>query len=535
MTTVDPLVLLADRLDPRPDPLRSDPIRWVDETLGEHMHRVQREIMESVRDNRYTAVPSAHGTGKSFTASRIVAWWLDTHPRGEAFAVTTAPTAAQVGAVLWREIGRAHRKGGLLGYVTGANEWKLGHVDSSAELIAYGRKPADYDPSGFQGVHARYVLVVIDEAGGIVKPLYEAVDSLATNRHARVLAIGNPDDPASHFREICKPGSGWHVIHVDALRLPTMTEEAVSRLPRLREYMLEAGVPFATEKVPDELHDLLTGPDWVEERLRRWGKDSPVFQAKVRGLFPTVALNTVIDPHWVTLAQARERPDKGTPRLAVDVARYGEDKTVIAVMRNGRFRILETIARGPVTETAGKVLQHASGLPVAGLSSGWKARPVANVDDSGVGGGVTDILAEQGYPVLPLLAGSKAKVHGAGCPCGCVLPNGKPRFVNARSQWWWNAREALAGPSGTGDDSTIDLDEFDDELAAQLTNVRYRVNRFGQIEVESKDELRKRGLDSPDRADAFIMSLVDDPPYDPRLVQPDTSRMVTAGILQEAW
>ena len=137
--------------------------------------------------------------------------------------------------------------------------------------MAYGRKPADYDPAAFQGIHARYVLVIIDEAGGVPKSIFDAVDAvdaLATNIDARVVAVGNPDDPASHFATIYKPGSGWHVETISALDTPACTGE----------------------EVPAELLPLLVSPEWVEERKLRWGVTSPIYQSKVLGefrIFPT--------------------------------------------------------------------------------------------------------------------------------------------------------------------------------------------------------------------------------------------------------
>ena len=77
------------------------------------------------------------------------------------------------------------------------------------ELVAYGRKPADYDQSAFQGIHPMNPLDLGDEACGVPKSIFDAVDALATNVNARVAAIGNPDDPSSHFAQMCKPGSGW--------------------------------------------------------------------------------------------------------------------------------------------------------------------------------------------------------------------------------------------------------------------------------------------------------------------------------------
>jgi hypothetical protein len=115
------------------------------------------------------------------------------------------PRRLQVEAILWRYMGNAHRKAGLSGRITLDAKWYIGN-----ELVAYGRKPADYDPAAFQGIRA-LVLVIIDEAGGVPKSIFDAVDALAANVDARVVAVGNPDDPASHFATICKPGSGWHV------------------------------------------------------------------------------------------------------------------------------------------------------------------------------------------------------------------------------------------------------------------------------------------------------------------------------------
>ena len=143
-------------------------------------------------ENRYSAFKASHDVSKSHTISRLALWWIDVHPPGEASVVTTAPTTPQVGAILWRYLGNAHKKGGLPSRITLDAKSYIGN-----ELVAYGRKPAHYDLAAFQGIHARYVLVIIDEAGGVPKSIFDAVDALATNIDARVVAVGNPDDPAS--------------------------------------------------------------------------------------------------------------------------------------------------------------------------------------------------------------------------------------------------------------------------------------------------------------------------------------------------
>lgn len=508
---------LADRLDPPPHPYAGKPVEWTKDKMDEWVTRDQQAIMRSVVDHRYTAAQSCHDVGKSYTASRITGWWLDIHPPGEAFVVTTAPTAAQVNAILWREIGKAHRKGNLMGYVTGANEWKIGHKGGSPELVAYGRKPADYDASGFVGIHARYVLVIMDEAGGIPRILYDAVDSLATNEHARVLAIGNPDDPSSHFRTVCKPGSGWNVIQIDALRSPRFNLHEVRQFPALLQYMIAEGIAPTDEVIPEDLKDLLVSPKWVDERIKRWGVTSPIFTSKVRGQFPNVSTDTLINPHWVTLAAARELDPLPTiSKMGADVARYGTDHSILMLRQGGHCRVIEEVAYGPTTEFVGLILKR-----------GYEhmehpaAFPVVCVDDVGVGGGVTDMLREREVPVVAIVGGAASTQ---------LLKTGKPRFFNKRSELWWNMREAFAGKSGNGSDGWLDIDPLDDDLMAQLTNIKYKINSHGQIRVESKEEMAARGLTSPDRGDALAYALAPDLPDESFAVhRPDL--MVNADVL----
>lgn len=457
----------------KPSPYRNNPVEWILDRLGEHLWSKQREIAESVVANRYTAVQSAHGTGKSWISSRLCAWWLTVHPPGDAFVVTTAPTAPQVSAILWREIRKAHKKAGLQGYVTSGSvpEWKL----DDGEPIAYGRKPADYDQAAFQGIHARYVLVIVDEACGVPKLLFDAVDSLATNVHARVLAIGNPDDPASHFAKVCNPGSGWRTIRIDGLDTPNMTAEALAEHPELANLFEQEGLQPSTEVVPDALRDLLTSPLWVAERISRWGITSPTFISKVRGEFPDVGEDILIPPSLILAAQQRALDPGPYTILGVDPARYGSDRSTIYVRRGPVLRLVAEYAKQATTVTTGKVIaaQRETGADEI------------RVDGVGVGGGVVDRLAEQGYPVVDMQAGG--------------APIERDRFGNARAEWYWNLKDFFEA-------NVIDLDPADEDLAAQLGVLRFRHDSHGRIYIESKDDMRKRGLPSPDRADAAMLT-----------------------------
>lgn len=489
------------------------PERWVTDKTKEHIWLGQQNILRSVRDNRYTAVPSCHDAGKSFIAARTVAWWIDTHPPGEAFVVTTAPTAAQVSAILWREIQRAHRKAGLVGRITTAGypQWKLDDL----ELIGYGRKPADYADDAFQGIHARYVLVVIDEACGVNRQLFDAVDSLVTNEYARVLAIGNPDDPTSHFAEICKPDSGWNVIRLDGLATPNFTEVQVNSVkcdqcrrtgrtrPLLADLMEQERIPYSTEEVPEDLRPMLLSPLWVEERLHRWvgrpnqtttvgqmAARSALWTSKVRGMFPTSSTDGVIPLGWAEAAMARwenwvadGRPTiHGNHVIGVDVAGKGEDETAAAVRVGHCVTEVRKYPQADTMEVAGYM------VALQGLHGG---RIV--IDSIGIGAGVLDRLREVGIPSEGFVASAAAH--------GIKDASGEFEFINARAAAWWAMRDLLDPSRG----SRVMLPR-DEMLLADLTTPTWRVRSNGKIQVEDKGEVRKRLGRSTDAGDAVIHS-----------------------------
>lgn len=422
-----------------------DPVGFVTEAVGDFIWSKQTEVLEAVRDHSRVAVRSCHSAGKSFIAARVAAWWIAAHPMHSAFVVTTAPTFSQVRAILWREIGRAYRAGKLPGRIN-QTEWWMGE-----EQVAFGRKPADWNPDAFQGIHAEYVLVIIDEASGVPATIFTAAETLASNEAARILVIGNPDDPTSEFAKVSQPGSGWHTIRIDGFETPN----------------------FTTEKVPDKLGRLLLDPAWVEDKRRRWGEDNPLYISKVRGEFPEDSEDALIAPSWIRKAVARSvMPDAGDPSaLGVDVARFGSAETVIYRRHGGRARLHWSGGKTSTTKTTGQVTK-------AMRETGSQ---VAQIDGVGVGGGVVDACRENGLEVGDLNGGS--------------APIDRERFFNARAEWYWNLRDLFR-------DDEIDIED-DEELHAQLVSLRWSVNSRGRIVVESKSDMEKRGVESPDRADAL--------------------------------
>lgn len=450
---------VADRFDPKPDPYRDDPSGWVKKRLGEHLWSKQVDIAESVVENRYTVSHAAHGTGKSRIASRLCGWWLDT--REDPFVVTTAPTTAQISAILWREIIAMQDEKSLPGRTTLDNEWYIGK-----KLIAYGRKPADYaDPekakAAFQGIHARNVLVIIDEAAGIEKWLWEAVDSLLTNDSARVLAIGNPDDPASEFARVCTPGSGWNPIHISAFDLPA----------------------FTGERVPREMAEKLTGKQWVEERKEKWGEGTPMYIARVEGLFPDISDDTLITPAMIKRAQVTDIDGFVPGQYGGDVARMGKDMTVVYRNRGGHIRKVAQWAKMDTMTTAGRfkriMLKTNLAVPMV-------------IDIIGLGAGVFDRLKEQRMPVSPFDSARKVDDRTR-------RSKDVETYRNVRSMQWWQVRKMF-------ESGEVDIDPRDDDLAAQLVSIKWNTDSSGRIYIEPKKETVKRIGVSPDHADAFMMS-----------------------------
>jgi hypothetical protein len=328
------------------------------------------------------------------------------------------------------------------------------------ELVAFGRKPADHDQSAFQGIHALYPLIAVDEARGVPKSIFDAVDALATNSNARVLAIGNPDDPSSHFAQICKPGSGWYVIKVSAFDTPAYTGE----------------------EVPAELLPLLVDPVWVEERKKVWGVTSPIYQSKVLGEFPDISDDTLILPKWIEAAQKRTLERTRRPIVAADIARFGKDETVIMRREGGRIRVYRAHHRADTMTTTGHVANAMRDIDDEAGKNDWVR---AIVDVPGVGGGVVDRLAELDLPVMPYNGGE--------------APIDKERIVNARAEDYWTLRERF-------EQGEVDIDPDDDKLAAQLGSIKWGIDSRGRIKIESKDDMRKRGLPPPDRADAMAIA-----------------------------
>lgn len=506
-----------------------DPVLWAEEKLGDVLWSGQRRILEAVRDNRKTAAATCHEIGKSYDAAILAAWWIDTHKAGEAYVVTTAPTNPQVRIILWKEIGRAHSRGNLPGRIN-QTEWKLDVTDpvtniTKEESVGIGRKPNDYSPAAFQGVHAPFVLVLIDEANGVRGTLHDALDSLMANDDSKLLMIGNPDDPSGEFYEACRPGSGFKVIHISAFDSPN----------------------FTGEKMPSAVLKQLVGQRYVEERREKWapswrwlnksgqivepvlrGVEPPIdgvtvvmpddgkledthpfWQSKILGQFPVQTSDGSLIPlTWIRAAQERTLQKTLPNELGLDVgASLAGDPSCLGHRQGQHFRVLYEERQPDTMKTTGKLLQHLANTKIGAT--------LAKVDYIGVGRGVVDRAREQGLPVYPISVGEASTIyscrlckhewdqslvqmkrqvsHFVRCS-KCGSDQVWTVFANLLSQLWWSVR-------GMFERGEIDIDEKDEDLSAELLTIRWEPNSKGQTVVKYSDD-----APSPNRADALMIA-----------------------------
>lgn len=432
------------------------PDLFVSETLGHVPWSKQIEILNSIRDNRVTTVKSCHSAGKTRVAADAVLWYLYNHK--DSLVITSAPTARQVEGILWSEIRSAHSsaKRALPGTVLQleiklSDRWRaLGFTTN--------------EPDKFQGWHALHTLVVLDESSGIDDEIFSAVDGILTSDESRLLLIGNPTNPNGRFfKSFTSSANKITISAYDTPNLSTFGIKETHIADGSWEQMVTGPLP----------HPYLVTPRWVAERYQQWGPESSIFQAKVRAEFPLSGTDTLIPLHWIEAAIERDLGHGEPVQLGCDIARFGSDETVIMCREGARARIKTVLPMSDTMETTGRIIQD---MRETGAD-------VCKIDSVGVGAGVYDRLVEQGINAVEMSSGTSAY--------------DKERFANSRAEWWWALRSRF---------ETGDIDIADDEgLIAQLAGVKYKFNSAGKILIESKEEMKRRGVPSPDRADALML------------------------------
>jgi len=497
------------RQESRKSMYANDPVAWARDVLGVEPWSKQQDIMQSVQANDHVAVRSCHGSGKSYVASLLACWWISTHPVGEAIVVTTAPTYAQVHAILWEDIRKHHLnakerfEAGLSpmkipGYITQSDQWK----SDDGQLLGFGRKPADNNDHGFQGIHRPYVLVIIDESCGIKENLFVAVEAITTTENSRILAIGNPDDPATHFNKFFTRDDTWATLDVSSFDSPNFTryheghydnctdEDEWTRNQCQKRKWAERWDRDRALNLSDKVLGLLPNHEWVEQRRRSWGVESALWMSKVLGEFPLQSVNTLFSVETLSKGiDTNITPVSTDPViLGVDLARFGPNYSTIYSYEGGKLRLVDKWggkadeSKVDGMESAARVHQWAQALGATEV----------RIDSEGVGGPILDQvnrLSEGSYAVIQM-KGSRTSPDNY-------------RWINSRAYWYDKLREKMFN-------GEIDIDMNDKNLIEELEQIQYHFkNRFKSLQIESKEEMEKRGLMSPDFADAAVYAAAD--------------------------
>lgn len=460
---------------------RDDPLGFVTHALGETVWSKQAEVLQAIGAHKRVAVPASHSVSKTHTAARVAAWWIATNPPETTLVITTAPTFRQVRNVLWPHIRRLHTRHGLPGD-TNLTEWRIG-----GELVAFGFSAADTDEAAVQGFHEANLLAIVDEAGGIGHILGNALEGVMTGGNTRLLAIGNPptDDENSWFEQTCNDPDTV-TVRVSAYDTPNLTGEDVGPC-----MSCPASVP------PHPLSTHLVDREWVDRQIARFGEDSPFVQARVHARFVAGASDRVIPWSWIERATMVEAGEAGQVRLGVDVAADGGDEFAVARWDGATVSIIHSSSgreNSSQVHVAGEVLRMVKDE----LSKGAQ-RVRVKIDAIGIGRGTFDLLsawvAEQGLDcvIVPVNVSERA--------------DERSEFKNRRAEMWWAGRTALQPDA---QDAPLRLD-VDDVTAAQLAGPRYSTDTGGRVQVEAKAAMKRRGMASPDRAEAVLLAL-----YEPR-------------------
>lgn len=431
---------------------RADLSYAAEHLLGLKLWSKQKEILRLMSKPRMRlAVRTGHGVSKTHAAAALVNCLLPLYKNTR--IITTAPGWSQVRDLLWAELRMMHRNAPQsLGGRPDTTRWEL-----APDWFAVGVSTTEADR--FQGRHAAHVLIIFDEASGVSPDIWDAAETLMQGADSRFLAIGNPTDPQSEFAK-CFTSPLWTKMHISCLDAPNITGEMD----------IPGGVTQA----------------WIDEMRIKWGEKSPWYQAHVLGEFPSDDIEAVIPWTWIVKAQSREpKKERLLPRpiLGVDVARFGKDRIVWMVRDGWRIPHTEVKRKSPITSTIGRTIQLANQFSVA-------TKDIC-VDDTGVGGGVTDGLREA-------LEGSVTAVNFGGAA------DDKEHFANRGAELFWRLREHLDPDPREEQGERLCLPD-DAELAQELAR-RYAIDSKGRIALEKKDDLHARIGRSPDKADTLAMT-----------------------------
>lgn len=423
----------------------NDPVAFVRECLGVEPDPWQIKVLVAYnRGDRSISIRSAHGVGKSAVVS-----WISIHHMLCKFpqkTVATAPSAPQAFDVYFAEVKHWIKK--LPEHLQTLFIQKTDRIELRAaphsSFLTVRTSRAD-QPEALAGVHSDNVLLIADEASGIPEKVFESAAGSMSSADACTILIGNPVRSTGLFFDThTRLAHRWTTVHVSAFDSPRVT------------------------------------PDFIDEMRERYGETSNPYRVRVLGEFPVSDDDTIIPYELIDSARHRDiRVSPHAPRVwGLDVARFGSDRSALVERQESTAKTLQIYKQIDLMELVGRVHRRYKDLA-------HDRRPShIFVDSIGLGAGVVDRLRELQLPVYGVNVSESAAL--------------KDRFLNLRSELWFEARDWL---------NTKSVKLADDEvLCGELTVPKYKFNSGGKVQVEPKHEIKKRGLPSPDVADAFVLT-----------------------------
>ncbi len=441
------------------------PALFVREVFGCEPDEWQEDVLNDFgRGERRIAIRSAHGPGKTCLLAWLVIYMLLF--RFPQKTVATAPTRGQLFDNLYAEVLTWWKRlppAIQALYIVKSTRIEL--AASPAESFFTAKTARPETPEALQGIHSPHVLIIADEASGVPEPIFEAGSGSMSGASACTILAGNPVRTSGYFfQAFHKLSNLWKTYHIRSAFVDWPTGTPSTRI---------------TEK-------------YVEEQGILYGTESAAFRIRVLGEFPTSDDNTVIA--YVAVQSARDREIEERPEAnrlwGVDVARFGSAKNALVVRTNRSVLEVEMWDGVDLMQTAGRIHSKYNECPNA-----LKPQTIL-IDVNGLGGGVVDRLYELGLPVRGINVAESAGVS--------------ERFLRLRDELWWKGREWLESQGVSIIADHTDKEAPCEVLAMELVQPTYEFMSTGKIKVESKDEMRKRGVPSPDVADAFILTMAED-------------------------